>query len=212
MEVGADGTFAGKTDYSGAGPLGREGGPVEFTGRFVTDTRIAGTVSAKSTVRLTDKAPYQCASGPIDYVMVDNVNDANAAPIQPGGSYVGTTSDGFSALVRLDAAGTGFAKAAVQANLKCKNAKNGVFSVDIIPGRLLSFGEEGRFGGIERFTTRRAYIKPAFSRISWELDGRFADGKLTGVWKAKMRVFHRKRTKQLIDTCTARVPFTAALA
>src|SRR3954471_18422202 len=40
VTVGADGTFSGTKRYSAHGPRGSEGGPITFSGRFVSDTRI----------------------------------------------------------------------------------------------------------------------------------------------------------------------------
>lgn len=211
VQIGADGTFAGTAPHSAAGPLGSEGGELSFTGRVVTDTRIDGTVSATSTVDLKDKPPFDCTMGPSDYTMFDNRNDPNAAALTPGGVYAGTTAEDFSALARLNAAGTGFTKAAVQGNLTCKVNKNGLFQANITPGRLITLRADGTFSGTERFTTKRAYIKPAFVRATWKLSGAFADGKLTGTWKATLRVFKNKKSTKRIDTCTATIPFQAAL-
>ena len=87
MEIAADGTFSGTTPHSTSGPLGSEGGTLSFTGRVASDTRIDGTVTADATVRLKDKAPYDCSAGPVAYTMFDNAPDPNAAPPTPGGIY-----------------------------------------------------------------------------------------------------------------------------
>lgn len=211
VQIAPDGTFAGQTEFMSTGALGSEGGPVTYAGRFASDTRITGTVSATSTVRLNGKAPYSCRSGTVRYAMVDNANDPNAAPRRAGGRYVGTTNQDFSVLLRLSRDRDHFLKAAMQGNLACKNAKDGVFNFEIIPGRLIKFGKGNRFRGVEHFTSQKAYVKPAFTRVTWVLTGRFADGKLSGAWQGTLKVYDPKRKSRLIDTCTTRIPFRAAL-
>lgn len=211
VAIAADGTFSGTQKYTGTGNLGTEGGPVSFTGRFVSDTRIDGTISASSTVKLSGKKPYKCKTAAVAYTIFDNTNDPDAAPQTPGGVYAGTTTQEFSALLRLNETGEGFAKAAVQGNLSCKKAKDGVFAFEIMPGILIGFPAPGRFSGAETFTSTRAYSKPAFTRARWVLDGAFADGKVTGTWTATFRVYKLKNHKKRIDTCSAKIPFVAAL-
>jgi hypothetical protein len=210
VAIGADGTFSGRKAYANKGDLGNDGGPVTFTGRFVSDTRIDGTIAARSTVKLAGKKPHTCRTAEVAYTMFDNARDPNAAAQAPGGVYAGTTSQDFSTLLRLNGTGEGFAKAAVQGNLKCKNAKSGVFSFEIMPGILIGFPSPGTFSGEETFTTTRGYVKPAFSRVRWTLDGSFAGGKLSGTWKVTQRVYKLKQRKRKIDTCTATIPFVAA--
>jgi hypothetical protein len=210
VAIAADGTFTGKSNYNASGPLGSEGGPVTYTGRFVSDTRIDGTISAKSTVKLKGKKPYSCRAAEVAYTMFDNTRDPNAAPQAPNGVYAGTTSQEFSAPVRLNSTGEGFTKAAVQGNLTCKAAKDGVFANEILPGIMIGFPSPGQFTGDESFTSTRAYVKPAFSRIKWTLSGAFSGGKLTGTWKVTQRVYKLRNHKKRIDTCTATIPFVAA--
>jgi hypothetical protein len=212
VAIAADGTFAGKQSYKSSGPLGSEGGPVTFTGRLVSDTRIDGTLKATSTIRLKGKKPYTCRTPEVAYTIFDNARDANAAAQAPNGTYAGTTAQDFSTLLRLNSTGEGFAKAAVQGNLACKNAKGGVFSFEIMPGVLIGFPTPGTFSGDETFTTTSGYVKPAFSRVRWTLNGSFAGGKLSGTWKVTQRVYKLKNHKRKIDTCTASIPFVAAQA
>jgi hypothetical protein len=211
VQIAADGTFSGTTPHQAAGPRGSEGGDLTFTGRLTSDTRIDGTIAATSTVDLKNKPPYDCVVPESAYTMFDKANDPHSAPLTPGGIYAGTSAEDFSALARLNAAGTGFTKAAIQGNLQCRNNKNGLFHFNIMPGRFIKLRADGTFSGTERFNTNRAYIKPAFTRAKWTLTGRFADGQLTGTHKAVLKVFKNKKSKQRIDTCTATIPFRVAL-
>lgn len=210
VQIGPDGSFSGTTPHSAKGPLGTEGGDLMFTG-VVRDTRIDGTIAATSTLRLTGKPPIECRLAEVPYTMFDNANDPNAAPLEPGAAYAGTSAEGFSALLRLNATGKGFTKAAIQGNMKCKKAPDGVFVFNIYPGRFLTLRADGTFSGTERFTTTRAYISKAFTRATWKVRGAFADGKVSGTFTGTYKVFKNKRSKRPIDTCTMTQTFRAAL-